>query len=82
MNISSHITRGYVWQENKNTVVIQRRFVQLHAQFNKKGFEGSLLKNARKAVDGFQSFSNTMGHRSINGPCVWLCCYVSATSEY
>ena len=32
---------------------------------NKKGFEGSLLNNARKAVDGF---------RSINR----LCCYVNA----
>ena len=47
-------------------------------RLNNKGFEGSLLNNAHKAMDGFQSFSNTIGHRSFNGLCLTslLCkCY-------
>ena len=57
INITSHITRGYVWQENSNTVFIKRKFCNYTRnksnifRLNKQRFEGSLVKNLRKAVD-------------------------------
>ena len=69
INTSSHIARGYVWQENNNAV---RAINQIHLDSIKKRFWRQFVKQRALSHGWFSKFSNTIGHRSINGLCLTL----------